>query len=865
VAFRRSRLAPAQPPPPHHPGPANWASSTSGGATVRKSHSSCLGTGLTLRAKVNCSREAFVCISLALLCSLGRCPSLSGCPVLSLPGFAQESAAAPAGKGAIEGVLKDASGRPVAGALVAAVPDVALPAPTEEASRAAGTTHSAPDGHFRIEDLNPGAYALTATAPSLAAAYQAGLKVTAGKMLSGVELVFAKEGFTISGKVRDSAGRPIPAAHVRALSYNIQNTFGYVDADSYGEYSITLPQGKYLMIVVSQGLEAGEEEVTADRDRRLDFALYPPGFGAKETTEWFRSHAIPLDTVEAGHGFKDMQPLKKIVGGAHIVELGEATHGTREFFQFKHRMLEFLVSEMGFTVFGIEAHWPASLAVNDYVLNGKGDPAKALAGMYFWTWNTEEVLDMIRWMRRYNQDPSHVKKVKFYGFDMQTPTLAAKRVVAYLQKVDPGFAPKSEQILAPLTNPFVSHNYRKLDKESKLATSAGVAEILKRFETEKQNYIARSSESEWVLAQHHAQILSQGLANRSPGGSYVRDRAMAENIKWILDHEEPATRMVVWAHNAHVSAEPADPNTDSMGGHLRRMYGKEMVVFGFAFNQGSFQAIEMPFDSGIGLRQFTVGPAPSGSLDATLAGAGLPLFAVDLRAAPDSGPVADWLRRAHLTRSFGAGYDDAHPLFDWIAASRNYDALFFVEKTSAARANPLGGSLEPALVKSSPPTNLDFEQGELGEVPPSWFVSGWSPNAGYRAALSDQQPRSGKRCVLLVRSGERITENYGALIQRLDAAPYHGKRVRLRAAVRAEVSGPGNEARVSLDVSGQQTEFTGPITARDWRDYEVVVDVPPDALSVTLGLNLVGDGRAWFDSVSFEVIGDAASKPVTSK
>jgi erythromycin esterase len=63
-------------------------------------------------------------------------------------------------------------------------------------------------------------------------------------------------------------------------------------------------------------------------------------------------------------------------------------------------MLEFLVERMGFTVFGIEANWPESLAINDYVLNGNGDPAEALAGLYFWTWNTKEVLDMIQWMRR---------------------------------------------------------------------------------------------------------------------------------------------------------------------------------------------------------------------------------------------------------------------------------------------------------------------------------------------------------------------------------------------------------------------------------------------------------------------------------
>src|SRR5947209_4696559 len=118
--------------------------------------------------------------------------------------------------------------------------------------------------------------------------------------------------------------------------------------------------------------------------------------------EWIRAHAVPLKTVEAGHGFSDMEPLKSIVGDARIVSLGEATHGTREFFQLKHRMLEFLASEMGFTVFSIEATMPEGFDVNEYVLTGKGDPAKALAALGFWTWDTEEVLDMIRWMRTYN-------------------------------------------------------------------------------------------------------------------------------------------------------------------------------------------------------------------------------------------------------------------------------------------------------------------------------------------------------------------------------------------------------------------------------------------------------------------------------
>ena len=76
---------------------------------------------------------------------------------------------------------------------------------------------------------------------------------------------------------------------------------------------------------------------------------------------WIRNHAIALTTVEAGNGFADLQPLRQIVGDARIVALGEATHGTREFFQLKHRLLEFLVSEMDFNIFAIEASLPEAM------------------------------------------------------------------------------------------------------------------------------------------------------------------------------------------------------------------------------------------------------------------------------------------------------------------------------------------------------------------------------------------------------------------------------------------------------------------------------------------------------------------------
>jgi erythromycin esterase-like protein len=545
-------------------------------------------------------------------------------------------------------------------------------------------------------------------------------------------------------------------------------------------------------------------------------------------SEWIRSSAIRLTTPVAGHGFDDMQPLEKVVGGARIVSLGEATHGTREFFQLKHRMLEFLATQMGFTIFSIEANMPEAYRLNDYVLNGKGDPAELIKGMYFWTWNTEEVLDMVRWMREFNQ--SGKGRVEFTGFDMQTPDVANEIVRDFVAKADPEYAPAlahaSELALAPVSPPQapfgsvngvfpvepavgktirfsgyiktenvsgyagfwwradagnrtlafanlkdaapkgttgwqryelefpvpantaaiyfgallagsgtawfddlqveidgkpytsdaydfsfegptlkglypsvasyparlddrvahggkqslrISHSDSPVDPKAvdPKVTSAEWAKVLEHLAASREWYgkQAGARDIEWVI--QNARVVLQCMQMRA--NQITRDASMAANVRWILDHS-PDAKIVLWAHNGHVMTAGGQ----SMGAALRKIYGGQMVVFGCAFNQGSFQAIPL---GGGGLRDFAVPPAPAGSLDATLAASGIPLFALDLRAAPKTGPVADWLHAAHTTRSIGAMYPEGQPFASLAnqVGPEAFDALLFVEKTTAAR------------------------------------------------------------------------------------------------------------------------------------------------------------------------------------
>jgi hypothetical protein len=156
-----------------------------------------------------------------------------------------------------------------------------------------------------------------------------------------------------------------------------------------------------------------------------------------EAVAWVRDTAIPIRSVAAGSGFDDLRPLAKLIGEARIVALGEPTHGTREAFQMKHRLLEFLVSELGFSIFSIEASMPEAYRIDDYVLRGDGDPGALIGGMHFWTWNTQEVLAMVEWMRRFNAGAGGKSPVHFTGFDMQSLEAAAANVRGFVRRAKP--------------------------------------------------------------------------------------------------------------------------------------------------------------------------------------------------------------------------------------------------------------------------------------------------------------------------------------------------------------------------------------------------------------------------------------------
>jgi len=178
-----------------------------------------------------------------------------------------------------------------------------------------------------------------------------------------------------------------------------------------------------------------------------------------------------------------------------------------------------------------------------------------------------------------------------------------------------------------------------------------------------------------------------------------------------------------------------------------------------------------------------------------------------------------------------------------------------------AAAGVLACRPQPSPV-SVPLGNPDFEEGDLGGVPPEWRFPEPCREGGYSAALVEDEAPSGERCAVLRKAGEVQEAVFGNLMQTVPAEPYRGKIIRFRVAVRTEVSGPGNQALLwmRVDRPDQRMGFFDnmndrPITEGSWRFYEIVGEVAEEAEWINVGMMLIGEGKAWFDDASLEVVG----------
>lgn len=412
---------------------------------------------------------------------------------------------------------------------------------------------------------------------------------------------------------------------------------------------------------------------------------------------WLQQNAIPLQHIEAGHGFSDLQPLKRILADARVAGLGEATHGTREFFQFKHRLLEFLVTEMGFTAFVLEASYAACQPINEYVLHGRGDRATVLTDQGYIPWDSEEFSEMLDWLRAYNQRVPDEKKVSFHGADLWRNEIGRKAVLAYLCKVAPGEVAAADALFEVLAREEAKWP-RRIDEEAKQTLRQALPQLQGLIEhlTANRDEFARSSSlAEFDHALHSAQIMRQwAVANTAGVPQLSRSPFMAENLLWLMEHGRPDARYIFWAHNGHVSL-----GRDVTLGHvMREKYGRGYFAFGFEFNEGSFQTRDQISASVLGdLRAIRLAPAPAGSFPWQLARTHIGDLILDLRAPVVDPAVEHWLQTPQIMHTANWVCPDGFQFDVEKIIAQEYDGIVFVEQTTPTR--PTANALKTAAAR----------------------------------------------------------------------------------------------------------------------------------------------------------------------
>ena len=430
--------------------------------------------------------------------------------------------------------------------------------------------------------------------------------------------------------------------------------------------------------------------------KKRDRLQIAPAF-KKEQLSWLERSCHPISTVDVAEdqvienpSNGDLEAFKNMVGPAQIIALGESTHGTSEFFRLKHRLLAYAIRELGVRVFAIEDNQLIVERVNQYVHGGPGTARASMYGM-FGVWQNEEVHNMIQWVRNYN-DQHPGDKVDFVGFDMQNLQLPLDSLSGFLQLRSTVLHQRVNLLLENLKREGARH--WMASDSAKLSWFENAEECLDLLKEEEANWLANAKSQQDSSEIHrgiqYAKLVKQFAENAYKGHiSLYRDKAMAENINWILDRKDPDTKMLIWAHDNHISrGEHPDEELNmyfgiSMGAHLAKQYGLAYKAFGMSTYQGEYWA-QVSYSN---FRQLAcpLFPGPVGSLDEALHQVGLqknnPILLLDLRKARS----LDWLSRAIPVR-FANHVNIEYGYWTRFSIPYQFDGILFIDQTSAAQS-----------------------------------------------------------------------------------------------------------------------------------------------------------------------------------
>lgn len=417
-----------------------------------------------------------------------------------------------------------------------------------------------------------------------------------------------------------------------------------------------------------------------------------------EQRDWLRKNSSAIFTFQPNQlgekaDYSDLAAFRRSVGDAEIIALGEATHGTSEFFQLKHRLLQFAVQELGVRVFAIEANQLEVEKINRFVADGVGTAEEVIRVM-FKVWNTEEMLSLMQWMRAYNL--AHpTDKVEFVGFDLQDPSLPMDSLSQFFADWEPTQRPLVDSLQHNYRAAWKAQYYPQADDEVRAIWKKNADEVLAICNKNKDKWLHKASSKtnenrvKWAL--QNARVVSQAADIAFSQIVSARDTFMAENIRWLQEMRGAGTRIIVWAHDSHI-ARSDNPdsrynyhNGDSMGKYLSKMYGKRYRAYGLFTAAGQYSAT-------VSYTNHKVVPmdamnAPRGSFDEALHQIARQkktgqLF-LDLKPALTL-KNNEWLFQPRPVRFVGYASSD----YDFgavMSVPYQFDGLFFVDRTGASK------------------------------------------------------------------------------------------------------------------------------------------------------------------------------------
>jgi erythromycin esterase-like protein len=438
--------------------------------------------------------------------------------------------------------------------------------------------------------------------------------------------------------------------------------------------------------------------------------------------------------VETLHGLvrpltgetREYDPLLDLIGDARVVLLGEASHGTHEFYRERRRITRQLIEERGFTLVAVEADWPDAYRVNRWV-RGMSDDGSALEALDDftrfprWMWRNRDVLEFIAELREHNDGVSRSEqKVGFYGLDLYSLFTSMEVVLRYLEKVDPEGARRARyrySCFEDFGEDTQAYGYASGFGLTPSCEEGAVQQLLElqRLRQEQAQHDGTMSDDELFYIEQNARLVKNAeeyyrTMFRGRVSSWnLRDRHMAETLDALIAHFDRKggrTKAVVWEHNSHIGDARATSMGDegewNVGQLARERYGSDAVLVGFSTYTGTVTAAD---DWEEPPRRMRVRRALPESYEALFHTLTVPDFFLSLR----EKPVADTLPRPLLERAIGVVYRPKTERQSHYFAARlpeQFDAMLHFDQTSA---------VEP----------LDLTQGwEASPEPPETYPTG---------------------------------------------------------------------------------------------------------------------------------------------